>query len=92
MVRTKDELLERARNIIGERTDDDALGFVEDLTDSYTANEDWHAKYMQLDADWRAKYKERFFSGTTDNSPTDLIEETEQEPKKISYSDLFTTN
>ena len=90
MVRTKDELLERAKSILGDRTDDDAIGFVEDINDSYTDSENWHQKYLDNDAKWREKYRDRFFNSGGEEEPTNETEIVEQD-KKLSYSDLFKT-
>lgn len=70
-VRTRDELLERVRGIVGERHDDDVIGLLEDMTDTYTDMEtrleqsgDWERKYQENDSEWRRKYRERFFGDT----------------------------
>lgn len=73
---TPKEFLEKAKQILGDRTDDDALSFLEDCNDTITDDkdgEDWKSKYDdlvkekdELDKSWRQKYRDRFFSA--DNS------------------------
>lgn len=69
--RTKEELMNQAKAIIGDNTDDNVLAFLEDLTDTISEGEniDYKEKYEaevkakeDLDKTWRSKYTERFFS------------------------------
>lgn len=89
-VRTMDELSESVRTIVGERTDDEALAFLEDFNDTIgdvkkrIENDiSWEQKYRDNDAEWRQKYRDRFFNGENPDEPGEVIEE------KKSYSDLF---
>ena len=85
---TKDELLERVKNFLGEDTSDDALALIEDITDSVEVDtEDWKTKYEENDKEWRQKYKDRFFSKEVDDK-----DEVEEEEEKRSFSDLFKEN
>ena len=99
--------MEQLKTIIGDNTSDDALSFVEDVADTFDdlhnkANgdgTDWKKKYEENDAEWRQRYKERFFSGASngkddgdhkvldDKTEPDPDEEEKPEPKK--YEDLF---
>lgn len=101
MVKTKDELLNILKERIGEDTSDEALAFIEDITDTITDFEkraegdgvDWKKKYEDNDAEWRAKYKERFFSGEpakADKMPEEP-EGSDDEPEKLTYDNLFKT-
>ena len=75
MKRTKNELLEDVKKVLGDRTDDDALALLENVTDSISdKDEDWEKKYNdivkeknELDETWRKKYAERFH-GNDDNN------------------------
>lgn len=85
-VRSKEELLEIIKDRIGEDTSDEAISFIEDVTDTLNdfetrAGEDWEEKYRQLDEEWRIKYKERFFN--TEN------EEEEEKKEVLTFNDLF---
>lgn len=91
-VRTFDELTESIKVIVGERTDDEALAFIEDVTDTLNdarrrieSDVDWEKKYNELDEDWRKRYRERFFDGEPADNPPDAVEE------KRDFSDLFET-
>ena len=64
-----DALLSKIKERIGEDTSDEALRFIEDVTDTiddYESktkdNTDWKKKYEDNDAEWRKKYKDRFFN------------------------------
>lgn len=97
MVRNKDELLTAMSTLLGDNTSDEALGFIEDFTDTFGSfeakepGEDWKTKYNQLDADWRKRYRDRFFGGGT--TPEEVVEEQEENVKedgeKRTYEELF---
>lgn len=75
-VKTKAELLEAIRGVVGESTDDSALSIIEDVSDSFDSLEaesgtDWKQKYEQNDATWRQKYRDRFFSAASDEDEDD---------------------
>lgn len=76
-VRTVEEILELVAQRVGDDNSDEALNFIEDISDTlrdyqakadekYVADKDeeikeWERKYNELDKQWREKYKERFF-------------------------------
>lgn len=89
----RDAFMERIKAIVGESTDDDALSFIADMTDTYDGlaqPSDWEEKYNAEHAAHEAlrkEYKDRFFSGGINNQP-------DPEPDKpgaeeITYEDLF---
>ena len=85
--KTKDELLASAKAILGDNTSDEALTFMEDISDSLeVSTEDWEAKYKENDAAWRKRYAERFMSSGGDS---DLEPEPDDEPKRMTYEELF---
>lgn len=89
MKRTKDELLENAKSLLGENISDEALSFLEDISDTVTPPEvDWEQKYKENDAAWREKYRSRFFSAV---APEEEPYEREENlpPKKTKFEDLF---
>ena len=66
-VRTKEELLNDIKSIIGDSTDDTSIILLEDISDTFDelesrSAEDWKTKYEENDAEWRRKYTDRFFS------------------------------
>lgn len=95
-VRTKDELLEAVKVHYGNDTSDDAITFIEDISDTLNDYEskvnssgDWESKYNEL----AVKYKERFFeTGKVDKNTSD---HTDPDPDEYvapeSYDDLFET-
>lgn len=92
---TRDSLLSKMKEIIGERNDDEALAFIEDVTntvDDYEArvkdSTDWKAKYEENDKSWREKYKSAFFEGVPEKD--DDSQDDEEETIKIkSFDELF---
>lgn len=95
-VRTQQEILESLKARIGDSTDDDALAFIEDVTDTLTDYEtrvsdstNWKEKYETNDAEWRQRYRDRFFGNTeSEVVETDSVIETETE-KPMTFEDLF---
>lgn len=92
-VKSKDEILESIKSKLQEDSSDEALSLLEDVSDTMDAYEaqvkdstDWKAEAQRIDADWRQKYKERFFSGPTEDDK--VIEESFEE-KKLTYEELF---
>ena len=90
-------LLEELRNVIGDRTDDDALALIErvselesqgidDLKNKITELE---GQMKQLDEDWRKRYRDRFYEG--EEKDEEQIEEAgdEDESESIKINDLF---
>lgn len=94
-VRTRQELLDSVKEIIGDSADDSVLNVLEDLTDTIddyerrVDGEDWKTKYEQNDAEWRNRYKERFFSSEADTRVEVPDMEEEEEEQATSYEDLF---
>lgn len=81
MKRNKNELIEDVKKVLGDRTDDDALALLENVTDSISdKDEEWEKKYNdmvkeknELDETWRKKYAERFHGndGSNGNNGSD---------------------
>lgn len=98
-VRSKDEILELIRARVGDDVSDDALKIIEDVTDTLDDYEtrvadstDWKARYEQNDADWRKKYKDRFFNkGNDPEEDPEREKEEEEEKEPVTFEDLFTT-
>lgn len=98
-IRTREEILESIRNIVGDSTDDNTLQVLEDVTDTFTdfenktANQtDWEAKYKENDEGWRKKYAERFYTGDPSVPPINnepVIDEPDNKPTR--FEELFTT-
>ena len=96
MVKTKDEILSAISTILGESTDDKAIGFIEDITDTFNDYDskvsdttDWKTKYEENDAEWRQKYRDRFFNTGGEDKEKDLPPDDTDKPKKLRFEDLF---
>lgn len=92
----REELLEKVKNYVGDRTDDESLEIIEDISDSFEESEtaeevekiktDYETKLANLDSEWREKYKARFFSKDGEEREDGEEEDVEE---KTDYSDLF---
>lgn len=93
---SKVELLEKVKNYIGDRTDDESIEIIEDISDSFdteTENveevkKEYEEKLKVLDETWRKKYTDRFFSNPTPDDRKD--DDYDDEEEKTEYSELFT--
>jgi hypothetical protein len=88
-VKTIDEIMTKVRERIGEDDSDEAIEFIEDISDtleSLSNVEDWKTKFEENDKKWREKYRDRFF--TSKEEVEDDIEEPEEKEKK-KFEDLF---
>lgn len=89
-VKTVDEIMKKVSEIIGEDDSDEAIGFIEDISDtleSFSNTEDWKTKYEENDKKWREKYRDRFFTSKEEVKEDDIEEPEEKEKKK--FEDLF---
>lgn len=95
----REAFFEAVQKRVGEDTSDEAIQFIEDMTDTYNDIEnraagdgvDWEARYKELDETWKRKYAHRFFSGpvTVRNEQTAIEEDEEENRENITYKDLF---
>ena len=94
-IRTKDELMEILRARIGDDQSDGAISLVEDISDTYDDMQskangdgtDWKSKYEENDAQWRQRYRDRFFNSEKTNDTIDKPDDREDKP--LTYEDLF---
>ena len=103
MILTREELMSRLKDRFGEETDEESLGFIEDIADTYDdlqtkadtskdaeALEEMTNKYNDL----QRKYRERFFSPempVEKGDDTTIIEDDEEVvvTEKLHFEDLF---
>lgn len=93
----RDEFLDKIKGYIGESSDDKALSFLEDMTDTYDSmaqlskdGSEWKTKYEENDKEWRNKYKERFYStNDVDAENYNDHEDTGHESKPLTFEGLF---
>ena len=96
-VKTREEILEKIKNRVGNQSDDETIEFLEDVTDTLSDLEekakgdgvDWKAKYEENDAEWRKKYTDRFFSSEPITNEEPPSSEPQSEP--TTFDELFTT-
>lgn len=95
----KDAFMERLKARIGDDTSDDAVSFIEDMTDTFNdmetrsngqSDEQWKAKLDELDNSWRKRYKERFFSETTsEDAKKEQEKNVKDDGTTKTFEDLF---
>ena len=98
MIKSKEELLATVSARREGDTSDEAISLFEDLSDTLKDMEtkangdgtDWKAKYEQNDAEWRKKYKERFFNSSANEDCNENCNDGEEPPTKRTFDDLFT--
>lgn len=97
-IKNKEEMLSLVRGVLGDRTDDETLNLLEDLSDTLDERfkgeeSDWKKKYEDNDAEWRQRYRDRFFNpGGADTNETLLVtEETELDvpDEPLTFDRLF---
>lgn len=98
-VRTRDEILAAIRSRLGDDTSDDALAIIEDVDDTFKDYEvrtsDWKSRYDELDAEWRKRYRDRFFqkNDNEETTPEKVVEDNEgdlkEESEVKSFDELF---
>lgn len=87
---SKEELLKKISERIGDDNSDEALSLLEDVSDTIADferrdSEDWKTKYEENDAEWRKKYRDRFENETD----VEGKEEKETVIEAKTYDDLF---
>ena len=94
MVKTKEEILNAIKDILKDDTSDSALSLIEDLSDTLDSMKpsdetDWKTRYEENDAQWRQRYRDRFFSkpAQEDEELDEHVPVVTNEPK--TFSDLF---
>lgn len=104
-IRSKEDILKSIKERFQDDTSDSTLSFIEDVSDTINDLEtkaseesDWQKKYEENDKQWREKYKNRFFEGTS--TPPKTAPEPDTEPEEhtpgykddgtpMSFADLF---
>ena len=89
---SKDELIEKVKKYVGDRTDDETIEIIEDISDSIDSSDadEWKKKYEENDKMWRDKYISRFFEKNADENedPTDEDDDDDEKEYKT-FEDLF---
>ena len=94
-VKTMEELMESVRARLGDDQSDEAIALLEDISDTYgdmqsrtSGAEDWKKKYEENDAEWRQKYRDRFFKKSNDDNGDDDNDSGTQN-KPLTFDELF---
>lgn len=96
---TKEEFIKRVNERIGDDTSDEAIAYLEDMTDTIndlsektSDSTDWKKKYEENDKAWREKYRERF-NGTSgnenNNDGSDNNDDIDEPPAPKTFDELF---
>ena len=87
---SKDELIEKVKKYVGDRTDDETIEIIEDISDTINSSDadEWKQKYEENDKMWRDKYISRFLEKKEDELDTPTEHE-EEEKEYNSFEDLF---
>ena len=87
---SKDELIEKVKKYVGDRTDDETIEIIEDISDSIDSSDadEWRQKFEENDKMWRDKYISRFLEKKEDELDTPTEHE-EEEKVYSSFEDLF---
>ena len=87
---SKDELIEKVKKYVGDRTDDETIEIIEDISDSIDSSDAdvWKQKYEENDKMWRDKYISRFVEKKEDE-PDTPTEHDDEEKEYNSFEDLF---
>lgn len=94
-VRTRDEIMEAIKARLGDDTSDEALAIIEDVNDTFSdyetrSTDDWKSKYDELDANWRKRYRDRFFQSPGGKEVVSYNEEDlKGESEEKSFDSLF---
>ena len=96
-VKTREEIMEAIRKVVGEDTSDEAIALLENVTDTFTDYEakvadktDWKTKYDELDASWRKKYMDRFSGKTGREVKEEQEEQIKDDSEPRTFDELFT--
>lgn len=95
MILTKEDFNNIVKTLVGERTDDEALEIVQNLTDTYADMEaksanaiSYEQKLKDLDEEWRKKYRDTFYNNNPDVDTGDSVD-TDGDVKEYKYENLF---
>lgn len=92
-VKSKEEILNQIKTILGENDSDEAIQLIEDVTDTMgnTDEENWKDKYEENDKAWRKKYRDRFFPDADNKKEEkeEKEEEEEEEEEITTFEELF---
>lgn len=95
---SKEVLLDRIRSMTGGENaeSDESISLLEDISDTFedlsaqvSQAGDYKKKYEENDAEWRKRYRDRFFSSTGDDGLPSKDDPPEETETKVTYESLF---
>jgi hypothetical protein len=88
---SKDELIEKVKKYVGDRTDDETIEIIEDISDSIDSSDadEWKKKYEENDKMWRDKYISRFFEKNEEENEDPTNEDDDDDKEYKTFEDLF---
>lgn len=96
--RTREELMEKINKYIGDRTDEETLSLLEDISDSFNPEDavNWEEKYNELAGRYKARFLEPSASGTLEpnnssENETKVVDDTngESDETEPDFEDVF---
>lgn len=100
-VLNRDDFFNSLHERIGTDTSEEAIQFLENMTDTYNdmenrinnGGEDWEQRYHDLDNAWRERYRHRFYDSDSryvpgSGSPNPDPED-DYRPEEVTVDDLF---
>lgn len=92
-VLSREDLMKRLNEALGEDAD---VSILEDVADTYDAVADhsdadeWERRYNENEAAWRKRYRDRFESGTPDPDRKNLEDDPQEDEIKVkTFDELF---
>ena len=92
-VLSREDLMKRLNEALGEDAD---VSILEDVADTYDAVADhsdadeWERRYKENEAAWRKRYRDRFESGTPDSGAMNTTDDPQEEEIKVkTFDELF---
>lgn len=101
----RDEFFSRLESRLSDDTSDEAITFLEDMTDTYNdlesranngSSAEWERKCNEINENWKKRYRHRFFSGDNrfygnDEDGEDDEDEAANKPSTMTIDKLFKT-
>lgn len=100
-VLNRDDFFNSLHERIGTDTSEEAIQFLENMTDTYNdmenrinnGGEDWEQRYHDLDNAWRERYRHRFYDSDSryvpGSSTPDADPQDDYHPEEVTVDDLF---
>lgn len=99
-IKSTQDLMNSLNTLLGESNDDETLELLQDFSDTFDDLSKNHGgvtkeEYDKLDASWRQRYRERFFSGPRKgdeefDNHDDSDDDNDDNSKTVQIKDLFT--